>query len=58
VSADAFRESEEKKPAGLQRIVERAEDAILQVAVQVDHEVPARDEIELRERRILRYVVN
>ena len=51
--ADSLGRAEEKEPAGVQRVVEDRNEPLLQIRAEVDHEVAATDEVELRERRIL-----
>ena len=55
--AHGFRGPQEEHATGVQGVVEQGDELLLQVAVQVDHEVPAADEIELGEGRILDDVV-
>ena len=55
--AHGLRGAQEEHATGVQGVVEQREQLLLQVAAQVDHEVPAADEIEPGEGRILDHVL-
>ena len=52
-----LRVTQKQDAAGPQREVENFERPLLRIAIQVDEQVPARDQIEPRERRILQQIV-
>jgi hypothetical protein len=51
-SVDRFRRAEEQHTARLERVVEQGDHVALRLALQVDQQVPTRDEIGVRERRV------
>ena len=51
-SGDALGGTEEQKAAGSKRVVEQRNELLLQLGAEVDEDVAAGDEVELRERRI------
>ena len=51
--ADRFRRAEEQQPARPQRVMENGQQPPLQFRVEIDQQVPADHQIELREGRIL-----
>src|SRR5689334_20301207 len=55
---DVFRWPEQQETAGIQGEMQQWHDALLQLGVQIDQQVSARDETELRERRVLDDIVH
>src|SRR5438067_1806628 len=49
--------SEDEKAAGIERVMEGGRDLLLELAVEVDEHVPAGDQVNAGERRILEQVV-
>ncbi len=56
-AAGALARSQKQVAAGLQREMEQREDGLLRVRLEVDQQVAAGDQIELRERRVANQVV-
>ena len=54
---DALRQPQEQVPARLQGVVEGGQNALLQGGIEVDQQVPAGDQVEPREGRILDEIV-
>ena len=54
---DGFARAEEKKAARLQRVMERGEDFLLQLGLEIDEQIPAGDEVHARERRIAHHIL-
>src|SRR6185437_9623950 len=52
-----FGRTDDQEAAGIERVVERARDLLLQLAVEINEEVAARDQVDARERRILEHAV-
>src|SRR5262249_35784992 len=53
VALDVLRRAHEQETVGLERIVKRGADLRLQVAVEIDEQVAAGDQVDVRERGVL-----
>ena len=57
VTRDALRRAQEQVAAGLERVVENGQDVVLQLGVEIDQQIAARDQVHARERRIAHHAV-
>src|SRR6185437_5271975 len=50
--------AQQEEAARIERIMERAANLLLQVAIEIDEEIAAGDQVDARERRVLQQIMN